>query len=59
MSNAYKKYDDEFKKIIINQVESGKRYIDIAKRYNISPPNIRYWYKKYLEEKENKVNTKQ
>lgn len=47
--SAYEKYDDDFKKKVIEQVNKGYRVADVARRYNISAPNVRYWIQKEKE----------
>lgn len=50
MGCAYKKYDDEFKKIVISHVKNGQKPAEVARLFGISAPNIRYWIQKLNEE---------
>lgn len=47
MSKPYEHYSEEFKKKVVQLVESGKRRSDVARAYGISAPNIRVWQQKY------------
>ena len=47
MSKPYEHYTEEFKKKVVQLVESGKRRSDVARAYGISAPNIRIWQQKY------------
>lgn len=47
MSKTYNKYSTDFKKMIVNLVESGRRKSEVAREYGISEPNIRSWQLKY------------
>lgn len=59
MSEAYQKYDDDFKKKVVAQVESGRRATDVARQFNISAPNIRYWRQKFEKEKKKEQKNKE
>lgn len=47
MSKPYEHYTEEFKKKVVQLVESGKRRSEVARAYGISAPNIRVWQQKY------------
>lgn len=47
MSTKYQKYSTDFKKMIVQLVESGRRKAEVAREYGISEPNIRSWQLKY------------
>lgn len=47
MSKTYNKYSTDFKKMIVQLVESGRRKAEVAREYGISEPNIRSWQLKY------------
>ena len=47
MSKPYEHYTEDFKKKVVQLVESGKRRSEVARAYGISAPNIRVWQQKY------------
>ena len=47
MSKPYEHYTEEFKKKVVQLVESGRRRSEVARAYGISAPNIRVWQQKY------------
>ncbi|MBQ6841473.1 MAG: helix-turn-helix domain-containing protein [Bacilli bacterium] len=47
MSKPYEHYSEEFKKKVVQLVESGKRRSEVARAYGVSAPNIRVWQQKY------------
>ena len=47
MERSYKKYDEDYKKSIVNLVENGKSISDIEREYGISRKNIYNWKYKY------------
>lgn len=53
MTKSYNTYSTDFKKTIVQLVESGRRKSEVAREYGISEPNIRSWQLKY-----GKVTTK-
>lgn len=53
MAGAYSKYSEEFKEMVLKQVASGRKAADVARQYNITAPNIRYWIKKAKEKEKN------
>lgn len=38
---AYKKYDEDYKKMIVNLYESGKKISELEREYGISHSNIK------------------
>ncbi|MBE6155538.1 MAG: helix-turn-helix domain-containing protein [Firmicutes bacterium] len=58
MSKPYEHYTEDFKKKVVQLVESGKRRSEVARAYGISAPNIRVWQQKYgsLATQTNKEN---
>lgn len=44
---AYKTYDEEFKKTIVNLYESGKKVSELEREYGVTHSNIRNWIEKY------------
>lgn len=47
MANQYKRYDEDFKKTIVNLYESGKSIADLTREYGVGHTNIRNWITKY------------
>ena len=47
MNKTYKKYDEDFKKTIVNLYESGKSMADLSREYGVVHTNIRNWVDKY------------
>ena len=47
MSRQYKRYDEEFKKTIVNLYENGKGISELSKEYGIGKSTIDGWIKKY------------
>ena len=47
MNKTYKKYDEDFKKTIVDLYESGKSMADLSREYGVSHTNIRNWINKY------------
>lgn len=47
MSKPYEHYSEDFKKKLVQLVESGKKRSEVARAYGISAPNIRVWQQKY------------
>ena len=60
MSKPYEHYTEEFKKKLVQLVESGKKRSEVARAYGISAPNIRVWQQKYgsLNKEANTEETK-
>lgn len=50
MSN-YKKYDEDFKKSLVNLHQSGKSQSDLAREYGVSMTALGKWIKLYSEVK--------
>lgn len=44
---AYKSYDEEFKKTIVQLYESGKKVTELEEEYGVTHSNIRNWINKY------------
>lgn len=47
MKQDHKSYDENYKKMIVNLYETGKRKSDLTREYGISYTNINNWIKKY------------
>lgn len=47
MTKEYKKYDEEFKKTIVNLYENGKGVTELSREYGVIKSNITNWIKKY------------
>jgi len=47
MANQYKKYDEDFKKTIVDLYESGKSISELSREYGVGHTNIRNWINKY------------
>ena len=47
MAKQYKRYDEDFKKTIVNLYESGKSIADLSREYGVGHTNIRNWINKY------------
>lgn len=47
MTKEYKKYDEEFKKTIVNLYENGKGITELSREYGVIKSNIINWIKKY------------
>ena len=43
-----KRYNNEFKKQLVNLVEGGKSHSEVAKEYGIARSTINKWHKDYL-----------
>ncbi|NSM94148.1 transposase [Enterococcus faecalis] len=48
MSN-YKKYDEDFKKSLVNLYHSGKTQSSLCKEYGVSQTDMSRWIKLYSE----------
>ena len=44
-----KKYDEEFKKMIVELLELGRSSKELSIEYEIEPSNIRRWRREYAE----------
>lgn len=49
MERTYKRYDEDYKKSIVNLIENGKSISDIEREYGISRKNLYNWKYKYGE----------
>lgn len=47
MTKEYRKYDEEFKKTIVELYEAGKGVNELSREYGIIHSNIRNWINKY------------
>lgn len=47
MSKTYNKYDEEFKKTIVNLYETGKGISELSREYGVGKSVISDWVKKY------------
>ena len=47
MSNKSKRYNEEFKKQIVELVKNGKSPSEIAKEYNVARSTVNKWVKDY------------
>lgn len=47
MERTYKKYDEDYKKNIVELIENGKSISDVEREYGISRKNIYNWKYKY------------
>lgn len=47
MTKEYRKYDEDFKKTIVELYESGKGVNELSREYGIIHSNIRNWINKY------------
>ncbi|SHK53241.1 transposase [Paramaledivibacter caminithermalis DSM 15212] len=47
MSNRSKRYNEEFKKQIVELVKSGKSPSEIVKEYNVARSTVNKWVKDY------------
>lgn len=47
MTKEYKSYDEDYKKMIVELYESGKKISELSREYGICHANIRNWIKKY------------
>ena len=47
MANQYKRYDEDFKKTIVNLYGSGKSIAYLTREYGVGHTNIRNWITKY------------
>lgn len=48
MSNRSKRYNEEFKKQIVELVKSGKSPSEIVKEYNVARSTVNKWVKDYI-----------
>lgn len=49
MAKTYTNYDEDFKKTIVNLIESGKSISDIEREYGVNRKNIYNWKNKYAK----------
>ena len=47
MSNTNKRYNEEFKKQIVELINSGKNINEVVKEYNIARSTVNKWVKDY------------
>ncbi len=47
MTREYKKYDEEYKKTIVNLYETGKSISELSREYGVSKSCVSDWIKKY------------
>ena len=47
MSNTNKRYNEEFKKQIVELINSGKTINEVVKEYNIARSTVNKWVKDY------------
>ena len=47
MSKKYKKYDNDFKKTLVQLYENGKGVSELSREYGINESSIREWIKKF------------
>lgn len=47
MKHRKRKYDSEFKKMIVELYRSGRKAVDIAEEFEMNPNNIHRWNNEY------------
>lgn len=45
MTKEYKRYDENFKRMIVELVNSGKSVSEVSREYGLALSNIRHWVK--------------
>lgn len=51
-----KKYDIDFKKMIVSLYQNGEKVKDLTSEYGISDKNIYAWIKRYAEDKQTGIS---